>query len=74
MKLRKFTDLNDLTAYFKDKYECESIYVITETDGTTKIPRYNYVIMVSFMQNKLNNFLKLIEMIKTQKYLLEAGY
>ena len=69
MKLKKFTDLEHLTRYFKEYFECESVYTLTETDGTAKIPRYSYVIIVAFIKDKFEQFLNFIDMVKTQKNL-----
>jgi hypothetical protein len=69
MKLKKFTDLEHLTRYFKEYFKCESVYTLTETDGTAKIPRYSYVIIVAFIKDKFEQFLNFIDMVKTQKNL-----
>lgn len=69
LKQSCFSDVDDMILYFKNNYECEHIYTISECDGACKIPRYSYVIMVSFYDSELENFLKFIEMIKTQKNL-----
>ena len=55
--------------YFKNNYECEDIYTISECDGACKIPRYSYVLFLSFSDEELDNFLQFIEMIKRQKNL-----
>jgi hypothetical protein len=44
--------------------ECDHIYSYSETDGTSKIPRYHYIIVVNFSKNNLENFGHFIKYIK----------
>ena len=44
--------------------ECDHIYAYSETDGTSKIPRYHYIIVVNFSKNNLENFGHFIKYIK----------
>jgi hypothetical protein len=44
--------------------ECNHIYSYSETDGTSKIPRYHYIIVVNFSKNNLENFGHFIKYIK----------
>ena len=47
-----------------EKYDYESIYSFSETDGTLKIPRYHHIIVVSFLEENLFGFIKFIELMK----------
>jgi hypothetical protein len=44
--------------------ECDHIYAYSDTDGTSKIPRYHYIIVVNFSKNNLENFGHFIKYIK----------
>ena len=44
--------------------ECDHIYSYSDTDGTSKIPRYHYIIVVNFSKNNLENFGHFIKYIK----------
>ena len=44
-----------------EQNECNHIYSYSETDGTSKIPRYHYIIVVNFSKNNLENFVNFIK-------------
>ena len=44
--------------------ECDHIYAYSDTDGTSKIPRYHYIIVVNFSKDNLENFVHFIKYIK----------
>ena len=44
--------------------ECDHIYAYSETDRTSKIPRYHYIIVVNFLKDNLENFVHFIKYIK----------
>lgn len=47
-----------------EQNECNHIYSYSETDGTSKIPRYHYIIVVNFSKNNLENFVHFIKYMK----------
>ena len=47
-----------------EQNECNHIYSYSETDGTSKIPRYHYIIVVNFSKNNLENFVNFIKYMK----------
>jgi hypothetical protein len=47
-----------------EENECDYIYSYSETDGTSKIPRYHYIIVVNFSKDNLENFVHFIKYIK----------
>jgi hypothetical protein len=69
LKQSSFSDVDDMIFYFKNNYNCQNVFTISETDGTSKIPRYSYVLMVSFAKDEFDNFLSFIQMVKLQKNL-----
>lgn len=46
------------------QYECNHIYSYSETDGTSKIPRYHYIIVVNFSKDNFENLIHFIKYIK----------
>ena len=47
-----------------EQNECNHMYSYSETDGTSKIPRYHYIIVVNFSKNNLENFVHFIKYMK----------
>ena len=68
MKHKSFGEMENTIKYFAEKCGCESMYEYSETDGTLKIPRYHHVIVVSFLEENIQDFIKFIETMKKINY------
>jgi hypothetical protein len=67
LKETKFSELENSIENMAKLHDCESIYSLTEEDGTKKIPRYHYLFVIHFTYEHLDSFLKFIRIIKSQK-------
>ena len=64
----KETKISEIVQNIKDNAklcECNQIYMLTEEDGTIKIPRYNIIYVILFEND--NNIIKFIKNIKKYK-------
>ena len=68
MKLKSFGEMESTIQYLAAKCCCESMYNYSEADGTLKIPRYHHIIVVSFLDENIINFIEFIEEIKKLHY------
>jgi hypothetical protein len=69
----KETNFFEIERNLKDTaelYNCNSIYVSSEEDGTRKIPRYHCIFEVNFLDENFDNFIKFVKFVK--KY--RSGY
>ena len=67
LKETRFLEVEKTIRDMAEFYSCDNMYSLTEEDGTTKIPRYHYVYVMYFVENNLDNLVKFIKYIKTQK-------
>ena len=51
-------------------YNCNSIYVTSEEDGTNKIPKYHCIFVVNFLDENFDSFLKFVKIVKNYR----SGY
>lgn len=77
-KLTKFSNLSELenmVILLAQQNLYDHIYKFTETDGTTKIPRYHEMITVIFSNEKIDSLLQFIRNIKMQRQIhIESVY
>jgi hypothetical protein len=67
LKETKFSDIEKTisdAAYF---YECCHLYYNSEEDGTKKIPQYQCIFVIHFLDNKFDNFIKFVNFVKHYK-------
>jgi len=67
LKETNFSEIESTIEGIAQNYNCESIYMVSEEDGTNKIPRYHSVFIVHFIDENFENFIKFIRMIKSYK-------
>ena len=67
MKETKYSDVEMCIKEAARLTECVNIYVISEEDGTQKIPRYHTVVTITFSEEQIDNMIKFIKIIKSQK-------
>ena len=67
MKETKYSDIERCIEEAARSNECVNIYIISEEDGTQKIPRYHTVITITFSEEQIDNMIKFIKIIKKQK-------
>jgi len=68
MKLKSFEEMENTIKTFAETCGCESIYEFSETDGTLKISRYHHIIVISFLEENIQDFIKFIEYMKKINY------
>lgn len=51
-------------------YNCNHLYITSEEDGTTKIPRYHCIFVINFLDENFDNFIKFVKFAKKYK----SGY
>jgi len=67
MKETKYSDIEMYIQEIATYYNCSNIYVISEEDGTQKIPRYHNVITIVFSEEQIENLIKFIKIIKNNR-------
>lgn len=67
LKLTNFSEMDNTIQHIAELYKCESIYSISEEDGTIKIPVHKHIYTVSFCDKEFDNLLKFIRYIKKYK-------
>ena len=67
LKHKSFTEMEHTILGLAEKYNYESIYSFSESDGTLKIPRYHIIMVLSFLEENLSGFIKFIESMKKYK-------
>ena len=67
LKETKFLEVEKTIRDIAEFYSCDNMYSLTEEDGTAKIPRYHCIYVIYFIDNNLDNLVKFIKYIKTQK-------
>jgi len=78
INLLKYSNVSELQStlfYIADKYNYDRIYNFSETDGTSKIPRYHDITVISFLKNQIQTLSDFIKEIKKYKhYNIECIY
>jgi hypothetical protein len=67
LKETKLTEIENAIVYNAELYGCESVFLISEEDGTIKIPRYHMIFVINFLEFNFENFMKFIKFIKEYK-------
>jgi hypothetical protein len=67
IKETQFSSIESSIQDVAESYNCDSIHITYEEDGTLKIPRHHCVFVISFLEEKLDNFVKFIKIIKNYK-------
>jgi hypothetical protein len=67
LKETHFSEFENTIVDIANSYNCESIYLISEEDGTIKIPRYHCVFVIHFIDENFDNFIKFLRIIKHSK-------
>jgi hypothetical protein len=67
LKETHFSEFENTIVDIANSYDCESIYLISEEDGTIKIPRYHCVFVIHFIDENFDNFIKFLRIIKHSK-------
>ena len=67
LKVTKFSEIENTIRCVAKSYNCNNIYVITEDDGTIKIPRYQCIYVVNFLDENFENLIKFLKFIKKYK-------
>ena len=52
-------------------YNCNSIYVTSEEDGTNKIPKYHCIFVVNFLDENFDSFLKFVKINELKSQLVQ---
>ena len=78
INLSKCKNIAEIQTIIRDtaiSVECDNIYMLTEEDGTIKIPRNHCIFTILFSDNKFNNLLQFIRKIKHYKQIhVESVY
>lgn len=70
VNMQKETNFSEMERNIKDMaifYSCNSLYVSSEEDGTTKIPKYHCIFVVNFLEENFDNFIKFVKFMKICK-------
>jgi|LakMenEpi03Aug12_release.lakeMendotaPanAssembly.Ray.scaffolds.fasta_scaffold1078030_1 hypothetical protein len=67
LKETKFLKIEKTINYIARSYSCDNMYLLTEEDGTTKIPRYHCIYVIIFVDENFDNLIKFIKCIKKNK-------
>ena len=67
LKDSKFSEIENTIQDIAEFYECESIYSISEEDGTKKIPRYHLLYIINFEYDNFEKFIKFLKIMKNYK-------
>ena len=68
MKCSTFSDIEKSLFLLAEQNSCETVYSFSETDGTTKIPRYHQIVVVAFEKDKLDHLQQFVKDVKQYKY------
>lgn len=68
IKCSNFLDVEKSVFLLAEQNSCETVYSFSENDGTTKIPRYHQIIVVTFEKDKLYHLQQFIKVVKHYKY------
>jgi len=67
VKEKTFSEIETTIVNTAELYGCESVVLISEEDGTIKIPRYHMIFVINFVEENFENFIKFIKLIKDYK-------
>lgn len=67
VKEKTFSEIETTIVNTAELYGCESAVLISEEDGTIKIPRYHRIFIINFVEENFENFIKFIKLIKDYK-------
>ena len=67
LKNSNSTEIETIINDTANLYNCDKIYMLSEEDGTIKIPRYHNVFIITFLENNYENLIKFIKYIKHYK-------
>lgn len=67
LKHTNFSEIENIIQNAAKLYNCNTIYLMTEEDGTRKIPRYHCIYVINFLDNNFDNFIKFLKFIKQYK-------
>jgi len=67
VKEKTFSEIETTIVNTAELYGCESAVLISEEDGTIKIPRYHMIFVINFFEDDFENFIKFIKSIKEYK-------
>jgi len=68
LKYSNISELKSTLFYIADKFNYDRIYNLSETDGTSKIPRFHDITVISFLKNQIQTLSDFIKEIKQYKY------
>ena len=67
LKETNFSELESTIEDIANSYDCENFYLLSEEDGTIKIPRYHTVFVIHFIDENFDNFIKFLRIIRHSK-------
>jgi hypothetical protein len=67
LKETKISEIENTIVDNAELYGCESVVLMSEEDGTGKIPRYHMIFVINFFEDNFENFMKFIKFIKEYK-------
>ena len=67
LKVTKFSEIENTIHCVAKSYNCNNIYSITEDDGTKKIPIYQCIYVINFLDEHFENLIKFLKFIKQYK-------
>jgi hypothetical protein len=67
LKETKFSEVENTIQHVAEFYNCDNIYSLSEEDGTKKIPIYNCIYVINFVDENFDNLIKFLKFIKRNK-------
>ena len=67
LKETKFSEVENAIQSVAEFYSCDNIYLLSEEDGTKKIPIYNCIYVINFVDENFDNLIKFLKSIKKNK-------
>jgi hypothetical protein len=63
----KFSEVENTIQNVAKFYSCDNIYLLSEEDGTKKIPIYKCIYVINFVDENFDNLIKFLKSIKKNK-------
>jgi hypothetical protein len=67
LKETNFSEIENTIYNVAERYNCESIYSISEENGTKKMQRYNYIYVVCFLHTYFEDFIQFLLFLKNYR-------
>jgi hypothetical protein len=67
LKETKITEIEDTITEAAHYYKCSDLYYNSEEDGTKKIPQYQLIFVIYFLENNFDNFIQFVKFVKCYK-------